>query len=831
MELFFDINRSRLNHQELKKSNNIIKISSGNLLAFSTNLEIETEVNRGERKPGNFLYVSDLNIPFFVYEVTNRKFPISAVEWDKSGKYLLVGDTNGLVSVYTQKNNLINDWMSVYEVHLSGENVLKAVFFHNGFKLKYNHEKKDQTSCTDKYQRVKFQPSVRKFGGVAEFGCLLITATGMIASFLIPSADIINPANLADHKAPINNNNSEVTTESLGMVRNFYDTADVAYTHDGYFLVAVSNSNTKSYKSCVVQCYKVSVSVSNSKLTVKSNALPSFFPSESNNSSSNPNSNLVKLRWLSEEDPDSILILTNSPEGSVLDLWHLTEETAQIHKLFQQNKPNSYKVSVWNHKSTSASEKKASNLTTTKFLFGVKQPAHHIFVCYQDNSVLCFNTDGFKILASVNVNTSYMVRGSSEIEISPKQTKMTGKLADFDLSYFSHLLVILDSVGNIYCYKNNFIINESLEGIPNSAIQQSVNLLEYCLVSGADTLDVIWCLKLNLLDQIIDKFTENFNRQNSAFIQFYYVKFLIMKTCLHRMSSSGQVKANDLLCLLNLHSILTAFKSLLRPADLTFRDKGPAENLALTLSDINGHDVDKVLLNLEAKDFAVEKSTLQSLQQLIQWVGDLALNILAKLPDCRGFLSNSKTSGDISDIVALSSIRELLVIIRIWGLLKPSCLPQFLKSTDNDVLLTIFKLLTKLALNPNDPDEYLLDECCLLPNQVLVQQLQLNVPRICVSSFYLVHLQAPLHLEYGTECEKLRFVPDQPNIEGCLTNNNIVDSIRYIQIGKNQTVRRCTRCGAYASLNNIAKTVAMKSWENRFSSCNGCGGSWQRVKS
>jgi mediator of RNA polymerase II transcription subunit 16 len=61
---------------------------------------------------------------------------------------------------------------------------------------------------------------------------------------------------------------------------------------------------------------------------------------------------------------------------------------------------------------------------------------------------------------------------------------------------------------------------------------------------------------------------------------------------------------------------------------------------------------------------------LQSLQQLIQWVADLALNILAKLPENRQFLNSNKTSGDLSDIMALSSIRELIVIIRIWGLLK-----------------------------------------------------------------------------------------------------------------------------------------------------------------
>lgn len=46
-------------------------------------------------------------------------------------------------------------------------------------------------------------------------------------------------------------------------------------------------------------------------------------------------------------------------------------------------------------------------------------------------------------------------------------------------------------------------------------------------------------------------------------------------------------------------------------------------------------DIDKVLLKLDAKDFTVEPSTLQSLQQLIQWVADLTLSVLVRLPENR----------------------------------------------------------------------------------------------------------------------------------------------------------------------------------------------------
>lgn len=139
-------------------------------------------------------------------------------------------------------------------------------------------------------------------------------------------------------------------------------------------------------------------------------------------------------------------------------------------------------------------------------------------------------------------------------------------------------------------------------------------------------------------------------------------------------------------------------------------------------------DIDKVVLGLPAKDFTVEKSTLQSLQQLMQWVADLALNILAKLPETR-CSRNAGVSHDnrhlvctpmilislplqyeiSKDIVALNSIRELLVMMRIWGLLKPQSLPVFSRSDENlDILLQAFKLLTRLAFNPNEPDDILL---------------------------------------------------------------------------------------------------------------------------
>jgi len=44
-------------------------------------------------------------------------------------------------------------------------------------------------------------------------------------------------------------------------------------------------------------------------------------------------------------------------------------------------------------------------------------------------------------------------------------------------------------------------------------------------------------------------------------------------------------------------------------------------------------------------------------------------------------------------------LREMLVMIRIWGLLKPGCLPIYTATSDNqDSMFLLFRLLTKLWL-------------------------------------------------------------------------------------------------------------------------------------
>lgn len=82
--------------------------------------------------------------------------------------------------------------------------------------------------------------------------------------------------------------------------------------------------------------------------------------------------------------------------------------------------------------------------------------------------------------------------------------------------------------------------------------------------------------------------------------------------------------------------------------------------------------------------------------------------------------------------------------------------------------------------------------------------------------------------EYNTDPQSLKFNPDIPAVEGALSNDNMVDSVRHIQLGKRPaSLRRCTRCGACSSVASVARTAAMRAWEQRWASGCRCGGFWR----
>lgn len=99
-----------------------------------------------------------------------------------------MGDYDGNVRIFGQKDNLFSEWIQYYHVHIGHtEQVIAAEFFHGGRNIVMQQDKKDITNYMEKYQQTPFSPSCRSTGGVAATGVIVVTQTRSISAFLIPS--------------------------------------------------------------------------------------------------------------------------------------------------------------------------------------------------------------------------------------------------------------------------------------------------------------------------------------------------------------------------------------------------------------------------------------------------------------------------------------------------------------------------------------------------------------------------------------------------------------------------------------------------------------------
>ncbi|KTF87881.1 hypothetical protein cypCar_00001637, partial [Cyprinus carpio] len=245
------------------------------------------------------------------------------------------------------------------------------------------------------------------------------------------------------------------------------------------------------------------------------------------------------------------------------------------------------------------------------------------------------------------------------------------------------------------------------------------------MVTGYDWWDVLLHAQPSMVHNLLEKLHEEYMRQNQALQQVLSTRIVAVKASLCKLSSATAARACDFHAKLLLIAISSTLKSLLRPHVLNTPDKSPGDRVSEICAKNTDTDIDKVMINLKTEEFVLDGPPLQSLQQLIQWVGDFVLYLLANLPNQGSIVRPG--FGFLQDGASLGMLREMLVMIRIWGLLKPGCLPIYTATSDNqDSMFLLFCLLTKLWLcsgdesHPQDADKTLIDECCLLPSQLLV---------------------------------------------------------------------------------------------------------------
>ena len=82
----------------------------------------------------------------------------------------------------------------------------------------------------------------------------------------------------------------------------------------------------------------------------------------------------------------------------------------------------------------------------------------------------------------------------------------------------------------------------------------------------------ICCVFPGVVEKVIQKVSDNFVKQPVATQELLYARFLSMKASLCKVNNVGQQRAADCHCQIMLHSLATAFKSLLRPKSMTALD-------------------------------------------------------------------------------------------------------------------------------------------------------------------------------------------------------------------------------------------------------------------
>ncbi|XP_015604131.1 mediator of RNA polymerase II transcription subunit 16 isoform X2 [Cephus cinctus] len=673
MDLLYTVNRRTLskalaNQESLYDVRSLCTLSSRNIAAFTSTTELD---DSSGKTWGSHVYVCDLNMPWHTHKVLSNKYNITALEWDLPGDKLVIADSAGSVQLWIFKDHVLNDWVQIGSTCFSGEHIIGAAWFHNGKKTGLVTEKKDSIHYNEKFNHLLFAPSVRQFGGRAAEGVLVVSTTGMVGAVMI-TRDFQNPVCFA--------------TESLGSTRHRITAVDLCYGKNGHFLVAVSSGSI-----CLpIRCYRVLVRKNDEKCSITSQALPSFFLQDGAPKDGSC-TNVMHLKFVVREDADSLVVAANSESGGFVEVWELREKSQPVHKLFQPKTLEPFKTVVWQHQSQYRCQCPITAIATTKLsIVTTVPPPSYVVVALADSSIHYLNRDCLKEVAYSSLNMPWR-----QDEPNNKYLKNSVTISHIDISWLGCILLACDTHSTLYTYK--LLPEGAIFALGSSmTLSYACTLLEYCLVTGLDWLDLLLCLRSSMIETLCERLDASYNRQTLPVQQFLYIQFLCIKTSLYRMLVTGQNKAADLSSLLMVHSVATAFKSLLRPSDLISHDKGPAESLTAVITDaITVSDIDKVLLHLDGKEFTVEPSTLQSLQQLIQWVADLALNLLARLPEQR---LQMKSGGYelLKDHKALNTVRELLVIIRIWGLLRSSCLPVFVRSADNlDVLALLFRLLSK----------------------------------------------------------------------------------------------------------------------------------------
>jgi mediator of RNA polymerase II transcription subunit 16 len=805
----------------------------------------------------------------------------------------------GCIQVQTCRDNILRSWYEVGNyTAFQGEKVISGLWFHPGIKLTVSPDKVDNFACLwgEKFIHAKFAPSVRQFGRKAADGFMAISSSGLVFA-LVTLADgsvITGTDTIGNFRCRLKSVDIAYSKEGHFLIvttNGSVDSSIRCFT----IKVQITNGHPDRIK-CAVVCQPLSsfylnASESNAPIETYSQISHVRFALREGSDSvivttSGAAGSTIEL-WELKEKPvilhkkfqlkppvvngkkeeDEVKKEDIEPNGdSAMD----TSEDITVKKpdisvkselipTVEQTPCPVEKNQVflsWERHASDTHPSPVASLSTPKFsLFDSPENSSIFVAVFQDNTMKCLSREGLKEVCKVQLP---LLQGrppsdSTKNNISPKSAERsvnTFRLTDLSFTWNGCALIGITSSSELVTVRFNSpsdVASPLVVGLPPQT------LLESCILSGNDWWDIQITLRASVIDALCESLHASLLKQPLPVQTPMFIRLHELKGCLYRSlpatssSSFGQVKAGDAHAIVMLYSVSTFLKSLLRARDNQEKE-GPAENLT-TLIQTKGKDflnVDKVLMELEHKEFFVETVILQSLQNLNQWVADITLYLLASLP--WQVHKNYRFPGGslIHDTKSLNLLRELLVVIRIWGLINESCLPLFTRlNGDLDVIAHLFKMLTvRVGAVGSEADETLLEECYRLPNQVLVNQPSLVFKARGVASpalyspnpsLNLVN-QFPFRLQYFSNPDYLKTSIKTHVIEGAVMYNleRNMDAVRHMNLGrlnsgKHPNLRRCSRCQSISQIhaNVLMRNHSIRAWDGRFSYRCVCSGSWQ----
>ncbi|XP_013136065.1 PREDICTED: mediator of RNA polymerase II transcription subunit 16 [Papilio polytes] len=818
MELIYSMSRPPLryepphyeNHADPDTVKPICTISSCNIIAFSSATEVLDVC--GSTWSGH-VYVCDIDTPWESYKVANTTHPVTALEWDAEGKLLLVGTVVGDVSVFAQYDYLLNHWTPLYSASFPGENIIKAVFFHNGRKV-IALEKKPDTPISDRIQMIRSVPTLKGFGGIACEGACIITATGLVGA-LTPAPD---------------SNMALVASDCLRSPRDHIATASFAHKNGSILIAAAWRGNGKRGVRCAACAVFRPPGARAVPVQITLQPLPTVYLLDSDS---------VSITWCLREDTDSLLIA-----GSTLTLWKLTERSYPVHKLLckgpvQGNTTpgggpkaptDCFNTVVWQQTAVWGAEGGARHVASARLPLATP----HVLLA-TPTSLHLLNRDNQHYMCTRVVDTGL----DSDSSTPAKKTKygefvswegsVRASLSCVDVSQLGAVCAAIDTHSQLYLFK----LSPAADIPTTLSVQHTTLLLEYAMVSGYDCSDVLMTLKSNIVEAVYDRLTENFQRQPQTFQQYYYHSWLKLRIALCGLVSglcgSGAALCSQQLALAGWAAVCAA----LRPDDKT---EPALASLAVhtALAYMPDEHDEKNLVALEAKAESLWEgvvgaagpnstwSMLCGVQPLgrpmlrAQHAGLTALAAFAALP-APHHLHHAYSSDVWCEAAGVAVLRKLLVISRACG-----------RGGD-----AVSRLLARLAaLGGAAPKPDFIEECATL-TALQPARVWDSLPRCAVSA---PHGQPwPLLLEYSTVPETLRYVPEPPAYAQCDgTPSLAMDSIRYMYLGGGRHAarwRHCGRCGARSLPAMLpaplpARNSQQRAYDGRYLAACRCGGKW-----